>query len=1000
MDVRRLALVGILSILGLAGRGFADAELEQGFVNPPAAARPWVLWFWLNGNITREGITADLEAMQRVGIGGAMIMEVNQGTPRGPVDFMSKEWRALFKHTVDEARRLGLEISMNNDAGWNGSGGPWVPLDKAMQYLVFSEVAAEGGKRFDAKLPQPPSTDGYYRDIAVLAFPARQPGGQGGADPRVPDVAGKSVAWRKLFREIQGCSGPIARKDLVNLTDRMGADGHLAWDPPAGAWTVVRFGHTFTGARNHPAPDSGSGPECDKLSREGIEAHFNGMMAKLIEDVGPAAGTTLVATHIDSWEVGGQNWTPRLPEEFLKRRGYELLPFLPAMAGRVVDSVDVTERFLWDLRTTISELLAENYVGGLRDLAHAKGLSLSMESYTTPANDLEVACEVDEPVCEFWWPDGGWVFWSMKAMASAAHVNNRPIVGAEAFTAGKHERWQAHPCNMKDLGDRAFCEGVNRMVFHRYAMQPWADRRPGMMMGRWGSHYERTQTWWEMSSAWHMYVTRCQYLLRQGQFVADVLDLQAEEPMKRYRPRFLSGYDFDACSPRTLLQKVTVKDGRLTLPHGAQYRLLRLSDTRTMTLPMLRKIHALVDAGAAVLGNPPASVPGLEGYPGADAELKKLADLLWGTDEAATDRVVGKGRVFRNMSPEDVLSRLGVEKDFASDRKLRWIHRAAGGTDVYFVASDSGDAQDVACTFRVAGRQPEFWEPATGRVVPARCYEAGGGKVRAPVRLDPWGSVFVVFRHADAPPARRITSVTLGGSPLVSATQSAAPPPAVDLVRNEVWQVGAYGVQTADGRLRTFDIGTLPAPVEVEGAWTVRFPPGWGAPAEAVFEKLGSWSQHADPGIKYFSGTATYVKQVELPRQPSGKQRLYLDLGGVAVMARARLNGHDLGVLWKPPYRVEITDVAQQGTNQLEVDVANLWPNRMIGDEQLPEDSARNGDGTLKEWPQWLQEGKPSPTGRFTFSTWRMWGKGEALQESGLLGPVRIVAAGTIPAGF
>ena len=294
----------------------------------------------------------------------------------------------------------------------------------------------------------------------------------------------------------------------------MDRHGRLTWDVPAGQWTILRIGHTSTGMKNAPAPASGRGLECDKLSKEGIEANFTAMMARLIDDVGPAAGKALVATHIDSWENGSQNWTARMREEFQARRGYDLLPFLPVMTGRVVDSLEISERFLWDLRQTVSELVVENYAGHMRELAHRHGLRFTIEAYGSPCDNLPYAGQCDEPMGEFW--VGGGSIETCRGMASAAHLNGKSIVGAESFTAADHERWREHPATIKALGDWAFCEGINRFVFHRYAMQPWLDRRPGMTMGPWGTHYERTQTWWELTPGWHQYLARCQFLLRQG----------------------------------------------------------------------------------------------------------------------------------------------------------------------------------------------------------------------------------------------------------------------------------------------------------------------------------------------------------------------------------------------------------------------------------------------------------------------------------------------------
>jgi hypothetical protein len=389
-----LVTLGMLALLPLERLRAADPDLERGFLNPPDAAKPWVYAFWLNGNITREGITADLEAMKRAGLGGLLLFEVDRGTPKGPVAFMSDEWRALFKHLASEAQRLGLEVNVNNDAGWNGSGGPWVPLDKAAQVVVTSETRVAGGKPFEGVLPRPAANEMFYRDIAVLAFPT-PPISSG-----INNLAAKSVSWTYISgystgtdREAQvPADALIPKPSIVDLTAQMTADGKLVWDAPAvtGDWTVVRFGHTFTGSKNHPAPASGTGPECDKMSKEASETHFNGMIGRLVRDVGPLAGKAFGAMHVDSWVWGAGNWTPKMREEFKRLRGYDMIPFLPVLTGRFVDSVDLTERFLWDLRQTASDLIEANYVGHLAKLAHDRGLRFSMETYGTPALDMDL----------------------------------------------------------------------------------------------------------------------------------------------------------------------------------------------------------------------------------------------------------------------------------------------------------------------------------------------------------------------------------------------------------------------------------------------------------------------------------------------------------------------------------------------------------------------------------------------------------------------------------
>ena len=1067
------------------------ADLADEFASPPDAARPWVYWFWLNGNITREGITADLEAMKRVGIGGVLIMEVDQGAPAGAAGFSRPEWRELFKFMVSEAARLGIEVNMNNDAGWCGSGGPWITPELSMQRVVWSEAIVQGGQRFEGVLPQPKAHADYYRDIAVLAMP--MPEGDDTKTPfRIPDIQGKASF-------VPHCAEPrtvpeppkgavIPRSSIVDLTSSMGKDGKIAWQAPAGKWLLLRFGHTTTGKDNHPAPQPGRGLECDKFSKAAAEAHFDGLMKKLVDDSPALSGSnkTLVSTHIDSWEVGSQNWTPLMREEFKKRRGYDLFQYLPTFTGRVVESAEVTGRFLWDLRQTVSDLIVENYAGHFRTLSHRNGLRLSIEAYdAVPVDELTFGGQADEPMAEFWsWNQFGCAY-SCTEMASAAHVYGNRILGAEAFTANSDEKWLGHPAVIKDLGDWAFCEGINRFVFHRYALQPWKDRAPGMSMGPWGLHYERTQTWWEQSLAWHEYLTRCQFLLRQGLFVADVCYLQAEGAPGRFSPpasawagpHLRGGYNFDGCSPEVVLTRMSVKDGRIVLPDGMSYRVLVLPETGTMSPALLRKIRELVDAGATVVASTrPVKAPGLTDYPNRDAEVARMAGELWNSGKL----------VFAKTAAEALTAR-GVPPDFQSDTPMRWIHRSTGDADFYFVANPGATATEVSATFRIAGRQPEIWHPDTGRTTRVGAYRVEGGRTTVPLWLEPRGSVFVVFRSGAL--VEPVVALERDRVPLLSATAAKAnivvkqarygvlPDPKrtrdvradvqaladrgeirfeakriaesgdpaygtvktleveysangqvlkavaqdnemialsapaseqarVDLTLSgdgrlmlETGKAGKYAMKNAGKEHFVCVVPELPKPLEISGAWEVRFAPGRGAPERITLDRLASWSEHADPGVKYFSGQGTYTKTFEAPADLRAEgRRLWLDLGKVEVMAEVTLNGKPCGILWKPPYRMEVTDALKPGANTLEVKVVNLWVNRLIGDEQLPELPERQKNGTLKSWPSWVQENRPDPSGRIAFSSWNLWKKDAALQPSGLLGPVTLTCTARLPA--
>ena len=1079
----------------------------------------------MNGNVTREGITADLEAMSAVGIGGAQIFNVDCGIPAGPVKTLSPEWRDLVRHAAAEANRLGLELCLHNCAGWSSSGGPWNTPEHAMQRVTMSEMKVTGPKRFSGLLPRPPAQLGYYRDIAVLAFRAPGAGKRKLSAPKFADEAraplppGELAARRPLqIDNIQAKGGfngefvlssrvtntapgtAVRRSEIVDLTSCLRPDGRLEWKVPAGEWIILRLGHTPTGKDNHPAPADATGPECDKFDPAALDAHWAGYVQKVIDDLGPLAGPgkTFNNVLIDSYEVGGQNWTPRFRAEFQNLRGYDPLLFLPTLTGRVVDSPEISERFLWDMRRTIADLFARNYYGHFRELCHQHGLQASIEPYTGPFDSLQCGEPADIPMGEFW--VGGQPGSSIKLAASVGHIYGRPVIGAESFTAApgtKHGRWLEDPASIKALGDRVFCEGINRFIFHRYAMQPWTNRWPGMTMGQWGTHFDRTCTWFEQGRAWLQYVARCQYLLQQGRFVADAAYFCGESAPVELRagnPSLPPGYDYDAINAEVLLRQATMRDRRLTLPSGASYRMLILPPSdRSLTPELLGKLAGFVAEGLTLVGAPPQASPSLANYPKCDAEVRDLAARMWADcdGQKVREHAFGKGSVVWGRPLAEVLVGIDLKPDFevvdSDQARLAFIHRRVGGAEVYFVSNQRAGAGSVECRFRVDGLAPELWNPETGGIRPAPVWRAERGRTVVALTLEPAGSVFVVFRAlpsgdhlvaaeteavADGEPAPkrvelriikalygvfpthskgsvdvtdklaarvkdgrvsvRIDNALAGGDPAYlipkelrvdylldglprhaivaenedltlpqTAVSPVAPPPFGFAAGSDVqdrllaWEPRSIRLRWASGKETKIESGPVPAPVELEGAWEVRFPAGWGAPEQVVFDHLQSWPDRSETGVKYFSGTATYLKEFELPPGLAGSAReLWLDLGVVKNLAEVSLNGQALGILWKAPFRVEVTGAVKPGKNRLEIKVTNLWPNRLIGDEQLPPDCEWVGK-RLKAWPQWLLDGKPSPAGRLTFTTWHHWTKDDALLDSGLLGPVTLRAVET-----
>ena len=1221
------ALLFCLAAFPLLNTAAAESSdpVAAGFQSPPDSARPHTWWHWMNGNVTKEGITADLEAMARVGVGGAQIFNAGEGIPAGPVKFNSPEWHEMFSFAVKEADRLGIELCLHNCAGWSSSGGPWNSKENSMQRVTISETKVSGGQKFSGALPPPRTEWNVYHDVAVLAF--RTPDGEdalmksaapkisasitnfdGGAlldgnastfvslptnrrpqfvqlefpqpfesrnvmltfnqgagevrgviqisddgknfrdvrafatpgrptRPLTLALGGKLVSakfYRVKFTKFgnrtrnlnvaevdfsprlqienvdakDGDSGGfvaassaeksapenlLVKHDAVlDLTSQMDASGHLDWDAPPGEWTVLRIGRTPTGRNNHPAPDEGTGPECDKFSAAALDAHWAGFVQKCLDDAGPLAGKGKAFNNvlIDSYEVGGQNWSENFRAEFQKRRGYDPLKFLPTFTGRVVDSPEISERFLFDVRRTISDLFAENYYGHFTELCRAHNMTASIEPYTGPYESMQQGAAAEIPMGEFW-VGGNSINSSVKLASSVGHIYGRNIIGAESFTAspGAHGRWLDDPYAIKALGDQVFCLGINRYIFHRYAMQPWTNRWPGMTMGQWGTHFDRTSTWWEQSRAWLKYVARSQFLLQSGRFVADAAYFCGENSPAEMRvgdPALPPGHDFDALGTDAL-KDATVENHQLVLKSGMKYRVLILPpDDRNISPPLLKKIRALVADGLTLVGPPPENAPGLENFPQCDADVKALAAELWGKcdGQQVTQHKLGKGRVYWGETLEKIFAALAAKPDFEFDTqgkpKLSYIHRTAGGAEIYFVSNQRDRFDSVDCTFRVAGKVPELWHADSGVMEPAPVWREAKGRTIVPLTFDPAGSVFVVFRqtagktdHAVAlknispavhlpPPAKleilhasyeaadgtgraNVTELlaklvddgalnlsadndTLGGDPAANHGKQLRVDYSLDgehktatVAENDELKIGkpvaqgepaTFGLRadaagkvfvsattpgkveltTAAGKKLRAEIHNVPPPQEISGAWGLSFPPNWGAPEKVAFDKLRSWTDSTDSGVKYFSGTATYTKEIEIPAAALGAGRsLWLDLGRVKNLAEVSLNGRPLGILWKPPFRVDLTGAAQPGKNKLEIKVTNLWPNRLIGDEQLARD--REWDGKkLKEWPQWVLDGKPSPTGRFTFTTWHHWTKDDALLESGLMGPVRMVA--------
>ena len=1049
------------------GAGADSDALRDGFVSPPASARPHVWWHWMNGNVTKEGITADLEAMARAGIGGAQIFDVSDDIPAGNITFCSEAWYDMLCHANEEAKRLGIELALSNCSGWSSSGGPWVRPEDSMKHVVYAETVVRGGERFNGSLPEPENTHGFYRDLAILAFPrpaaeSVDPADYGMRSSFKPGDCETTVTFNKPFplsgiavdfdvavrhtdavlkvdvsedgtsfrtavegftvyparygdrddavfvpvdagfvlavkvacdlavctqmpglvvdgvkslrnKNAKGLASPHqrvvgirpearlripefnakifnfrskihgypydAKSDqivdcgrIINLTSRRTADGSVDWIAPEGGdWVLARFGYASNGAYPRPTTEGGKGLEVDKLSKEALSLFFAGYVDKVLARLGPVSPKGgLNNVLVDSWEVGCQNWTDGFERLFKERKGYDIIPWLPVLSGRIVGSPRETENVLADFRRVISDLFVENYAGEFQRLCHARGLLFSLEGYgSSPGDDMRYARRCDVPMGEFWAGNASAKSATARLGGTGncrfpgfiAHVWGQRFVGAEAFTSAQGERWNRDPFAYKAQGDRAFCQGINRIIYHRWAHQPWTNpsNYPGMTMGPHGSHFERTQTWWEDAApAWLMYQSRCQWMLQEGMTAADVLVFSGDSPtnygldLSRWHDYgmvgegvFGEGRQWDVCGGEAVLAS-RAENGEIVVPSGARYKAIGV-------LPRI----VVDDASRAALDRLSA-----QGVPVVAADL---------VDQTLLDKGIMPD--FECLTP-------------SCAKEVRWIHRRmADGSEVYFVALPNEKPASFEAAFRVTGSRPEIWNPENGRITKPLSWREEGKRTVVHLDFNPSGAAFVVFRP-------RSTEGIFQAEEVAAESMAAVP---------------------------------------VDGAWEVEFMDGRGAPnAPAVFDALMPWNKHENASIRHYSGSAIYRKTVSDPRTGNGRQ--FLDLGDVKNVATVTVNGKVYPVLWKPPFRLEITDApAKDGKLDLSIRVTNMWPNRLIGDEAMPCDAEYGKDGGIVAIPQRVFDGKPSATGRHTFTTWRLWNRTDTLLPSGLIGPVRLL---------
>lgn len=947
-----------------------SSKLQRTFLTPPDGDRVGVFWDWMGGQISRYGITKDLEAMTAQGIGKVLVMVMPDqlvvstvwefSDYPGKVKVLSDEWFAMVHFAISECDRLGMEFNIFICPGWSHVGGPWIDAEHSLKILRYHDYGVTGPSLFSINYND--ASDSvrkfpYHKEIATLAF----------ENP----TAGEAV---KI-------------EDVVDLTDRLDADGTLRFSVPEGNWTIRRIYLNGPNSTTKPPPKEGLGPECDRMDPKAVQIVYDNMVGRIKREADAAGLTSLKAFETDSYEAAFQDYTDDFAEQFKARRGYDCTPRLISWhTDTVFNSPEETARFKYDMLLTCADLTAERFHGELRRLAEANGLLWMNEPYHRKNMDWRRTAGLShQPGGEFWAYRNGRAGMSLGPAPDIATLRGGGMVWAEAFTAQAYESaWAMPPRKLKPNGDQALLRGINQFFMHGFPHNPFDDNlRPGMSMGNWGNHFSRHQTWWKYAKPWHSYLARCGVMLRTGHPVADILvypsrDRFEKRPEVSYDIKWLKPYRATILQDENFLRKLRVDKGDIILPHGARYPVLGLTPNVAVTPSALAAIARLVHEGATLIGTPPpAHSPSLTDYPNCDLEIKKLIGKLWGAHPAAKgDRSYGAGRVMWGREHPVMLKEVcGLPRAMFSNFKpsnkadVQFTHQKDGATDIFFVVNCVNSPLSCDASFRISAGTPELWDPLTGSSRALPQWRKEDGRIVLPLSMEAYQSYFIVFRP----------EVKVAGD--------------------------------VSGR----NFPDMKTDMTIEGPWEVAFD-SWalgrdGKPDKKSinfsFNTLEDWTLRLEAGMKYYSGTAVYRKTFDAPKEIN--ENLMIDLGAVNVVAQVFINGHDLGILWTVPLRLGIpSEILKAKNNRLEIHVANSWANRMIGDEQEPDDlnfvpSPRPDRGTgyrkdlvgkvMKDLPDWVINNTPRPSkNRRTFTIWGYYDSGAPLLPSGLLGPVRIVS--------
>ena len=951
----------------------APVSLRAGFENPPQTAKLRCYWWWINNFTTKDTITRELTAMKQKGYAGVILVNDyanadhtgQERSPEGP-NYGTPAWMELYLRALQVAKQLGLEISLTITDGGNVGilGGPGIGPEDALKFITYSRTVVSGGSSSTIQLLAPPAEANFYRQLAVLAYPLRH-GAPLPGDPGSNRAALRALIYKTTVREPRGdmwvpsqylLNDPSVpgeqdadHADVRDLTSLVGPDGTLHWTIPPGQWEILRVGYTAT--KERVTIPMGSGYALNALSAQAFDHYWDRIVAPILVASKPYIGTSLRYLVTDSWEAGGANWSEDFRAQFERRRGYDPVPYLAVFAGRIVDSRDVSDRFLSDVRRTAADLIAENYYDRFAARAAAAGLGTHPEAggpHSPPIDSLENFRHSSFPQAEFWAsspmhrPEDVDRFF-VKEAASAAHIYGKRYVAAESFST-INMPWSNSPGhNLKPALDRALTEGLNRIFWHEFTSSPSDYGKPGIEYFA-DTHLDPNVTWWNQAGPVLLALNRAQFLMQQGEPVVDLLYYYGSEvpnfsPLKSSDPaHVLPGYEYDVTNQDALLHRMQITGGSLHTPEGIRYRALALPVTRRLDLSDLLWVEKFLRAGGVVIGLQPTEPEGL--IPAAQmTEYQRLATSIWSGCAEGASVHYGQGTIYCTQNSHAALTDLHVAPDltYRSDdaaAAFDFVHRRTADADIYFVREARDVATNATFLFRVAGRAPALYNMDTGAITPLLVYRTVGDQTEVPLSIPSHGSFFIVFQRAAA---RHAVDLTCDSHPVFPSIQSgvgifaaASPVPSM-----QAESLSACTLTLPDGSKQTLTPSVTAAAPQLGNSWTINFPSGWGAPPSVNMTTLQSWTDSPDPGVRYFSGTATYHNTVQVP--PSlltPGHAIWLDLGNVREVATVAVNGKQLRTVWHRPYLVRIDSALHAGANQLSIDVTNLWPNRLIGDLQ------------------------------------------------------------------